>query len=407
MVVSGLKIRVKLTKLKEFDIKLSQTKKVLYIAPFSQKLLGAEESDIRSGVQILQTFKKIYIYTAFINLESGQIYFNDQSATQLLKSSLLDRVNFYMHYFSSPDYTLRQGFTFKNFLIIKNLCKNLNINIVITNTTSTFLFGRQKKIRHVHRSVAFEPVYCLKAVSNPVKAFFHSIVKILTVFKELQAHTILSISPRDKKYYSFAKKIFFKRTHLMVMPLRQFYYSNKVKHNLDLTSDLKIAFLGSTYNVLHNKKSLYFILQSIDFNFLSINKFTLNLYGSKFPSNIETSQNIIINSWIDNINEVYEVNHCFLVPYFLNSGMQSKVFEPLIMGRILICDTRSISGYDFEPFEHFIPAKNELDFRNGLKWIIENPNRALKIAENARIRASEIIGKQAIVEQTRKCLTFY
>ncbi len=401
-----MQIRVNLTELKEFDTKLSQTKKVLYIAPYSQKLLGAEESDIKSGVQILQTFQKIDIFAAFISLDSGQIYMNNQPVTQLLKSSLLDRVNFSVKYLSSPDYTLRQGYTFKNFLIMKNLCKDLNINIVITNTTSTFLFGRQKKICHLHRSVAFEPIYCLKTVSNPLKALFHSLVKLLTVFKELQAHTILSISPRDKKYYKFAKKIFFKRTNLMVMPLRQFHYSTKVKHNLDLTNDLKIAFLGSTYNVLHNKKSLYFILESINLSFLSTNKFTLNLYGSKFPSNIETSQNIIVNSWVENINEVYEKNHCFLVPYFLNSGMQSKVFEPLIMGRILICDTRSISGYDFRPFEHFIPAKNELDFRNGLKWILENPNQALKMAKNARVKANEIIGKRAIVEQTKKLLDF-
>jgi len=390
--------------LKESDNKLSQTIKVLYIAPYSQKLLGAEENDIKSGEQILQTFKKIEIITILINLGSGQLYLNNQAVTHLPESRLLDRVNFAKNYLSSPDYTLRQGYTFKNFLIVKNLCKELNIKIVLTNTTSTFLFGRQKKICHVHRSVAFEPIYCLKSVSNPLIAVFHALMKLLTVFKELQAHTILSISPRDKKYYNFVKKILFKQTHLLVMPLRQFYFSTEVKHQLNLTKDLKIAFLGSTYNVLHNRKSLYFILESLNSSFLGVNRFTLNLYGSKFPIDIEASQNIVVNSWVENINDVYEKNHCFLVPYFLNSGMQSKVFEPLIMGRILICDKRSISGYDFKPFEHFIPAESGSDFRNGLKWVMENSNAALELANNARVKAHEIIGKREIVEQTSRLL---
>jgi len=390
--------------LKESDNKLSQTINVLYIAPYSQKLLGAEENDIKSGEQILQTFKKIEIITILINLGSGQLYLNNQAVTHLPESRLLDRVNFAKNYLSSPAYTLRQGYTFKNFLIVKNLCKELNIKIVLTNTTSTFLFGRQKKICHVHRSVAFEPIYCLKSVSNPLIAVFHALMKLLTVFKELQAHTILSISPRDKKYYNFVKKILFKQTHLLVMPLRQFYFSTEVKHQLNLTKDLKIAFLGSTYNVLHNRKSLYFILESLNLSFLGVNRFTLNLYGSKFPIDIEASQNIVVNSWVENINDVYEKNHCFLVPYFLNSGMQSKVFEPLIMGRILICDKRSISGYDFKPFEHFIPAESGSDFRNGLKWVMENPNAALELANNARVKAHEIIGKREIVEQTSRLL---
>ena len=84
--------------------------------------------------------------------------------------------------------------------------------------------------------------------------------------------------------------------------------------------------------------------------------------------------------------------------------MQSKVFEPLIRGRVLICDPRVLSDYPFQPFQHYIPAKTGKDFADAITWLLANPNEANKISKNARTFAQQILGKQHILDQTAKLI---
>ena len=64
----------------------------------------------------------------------------------------------------------------------------------------------------------------------------------------------------------------------------------------------------------------------------------LSIYGRKIPEFDSLFHNIKIHNWVESIEQIYQKNDCFLAPYFLGSGMQSKVFEPLLAGKLLICD---------------------------------------------------------------------
>ena len=59
--------------------------------------------------------------------------------------------------------------------------------------------------------------------------------------------------------------------------------------------------------------------------------------------------------------------------------MQSKVFEPLLFGKILICDPRVLSGFKFIAFKHYIPARDAEEFYKAIIWIQDNPIKAIKI----------------------------
>jgi spore maturation protein CgeB len=274
----------------------------------------------------------------------------------------------------------------------------MEINTVFTNTTSTVLFGRQSYAKHVFRSVSFEPIYVLKAVDNIVVALVHSLLKILSIHNELSAKIILSISPRDAKYYRIISSKT-KKNKIIVLPLRQFYLYKKINKLNSIKSTLEIGFLGSTYNVLHNRKSFEFILSNISSEFLSENNVNLNIYGRKIPKANKEIRNIKIHNWIANIEEIYKINHCFLVPYFLGSGMQSKVFEPLLAGKLLICDPRVLSGYSFKPYKHFIPAQSPEDFLNAILWIKNNILEATQIGERAARESFRLIGPSVIYRQ--------
>ena len=49
-----------------------------------------------------------------------------------------------------------------------------------------------------------------------------------------------------------------------------------------------------------------------------------------------------------------------------------KSFKPSLAEKLLICDPRVLSGYNFKPYEHFEPAQSPDDFLNTILWIKNN-----------------------------------
>ena len=366
--------------------------------PLSNVAFGAEEKDLHSGVELLKSIKNLDIFVVKIDLKQKTIHHEIDRQKLVHRFSWKDRVKFLIIKLGAFDNAMRQAYTYENYKLVIQIIKFLDIDTVFTNTTSTVLFGRQNYAKHVFRSVSFEPIYVLKAVDNIILALVHSLMKILSIHNELSANTILSISPRDAKYYRIisARK---KKHKIVILPLRQFYLHKKTNKLNRIKSTLEIGFLGSTYNVLHNRKSYEFILRNISNEFLSIHNVNLNIYGRKIPKLNDKFHNIKIHNWVSDIEQIYKTNYCFLVPYFLGSGMQSKVFEPLLSGKLLICDPRVLSGYSFKPYEHFVPAQSPDDFLNAILWIKSNVLEANQIGRAAAKESFRLIGPNVIYNQ--------
>lgn len=372
--------------------------KILYLLPYSEKIFGAEEQDLSAGIDVLNYYQNIECIVIKVDLKN-KVLLGDLSTNQnSLKLSIKDILKFIFIKFTTLDHAMTQAYTYKNYGLILTLIREKKIDIVFTNTTSCVLFGIQSYSRHLFRSVSFEPIYTLKTVRNRFKALLHSIVKLLSVHKELMADTILCISPRDLSYYKFASLNL--KFNLIVMPLRQFFNYNSKTKKYTIMGRLNIGFLGSTYNVLHNLKSYEFVVQKIPNSFWITNNLYLNIYGRKITMSIPKVKNINIHHWVKSIDRIYSKNQVFLVPFYLSSGMQSKVFEPLIRGRLLICDPRVLSSYTFKPYVHYIPASSPKDFMNAILWVQSNFESASKIAHNGEKHAQRIISKKYILSQT-------
>ena len=231
------------------------------------------------------------------------------------------------------------------------------------------------------------------------------VLKIFTVLKEIQSDLIFTISPRDNRYYNLTSQVTLRKSNTHVLPLRHFSYLEKFSNNRFENKNMNIAFLGSTYKVLHNERSLNYLLNALSDDFLNSNSMKFNIYCRKTPDILKSkhsSRSVVFHNWVEDIMEVYELNQVFLVPNFLNSGMQSKVFEPLMAGRILMCDPKVLSGYDFKAFQHYIPARNSLEFKKNLLWLGENPHEFTTISQNARLRSLELIGPKIIDDSIKK-----
>lgn len=380
---------------------------VLYLYPYSNGHKGAEEQDLAAGLKYLVENKNIRVFPVSVDLSNKKLLFNFDIIFTPLKIKFKTIISYWWHYITSPDFTLRQSLTLNNFNQIRELCKVLQIDILYTNTTSTFIYGIQKNRKHFHRSICFEPIYTLRTVKNPIKKIIHFFLKIFTVWKELQCDVIFAISPRDNKYYRISSSFFLSKSSIKVLPLRQFYYLKKFSPNRFAKKFINIGFMGSTYNVLHNERSLKYLLSIMSEEFLGSNNFIFNIYGKKIPVSITSkysSKNIVFHAWVENIDSVYEKVQIFIVPNFLNSGMQSKVFEPLVAGRVLLCDPKVLSNYDFQSYKHYLPSRNSIEFKKNLIWVKENKFAAEILSRQAGERASELIGSEKISNTIDKTL---
>lgn len=305
---------------------------ILYVMPFAGISEGAEEQDLISGLRILKSISNVNTHEIRINPHDKRIVsrFNNNIFSQKLTNT--DKIRYVFNLLTTLDRAQRQAYTYNNFRVVINSIKYLEIDIIVTNTISMVLFGRQSYAKHIFRSIGFEPIYVLKTVPNRLLAFFHSLSKFISIFNELSASQIWVISPRDSRFYNRIS-LFRIRGKIHIIPLRQFFFSEIIKSTPKSVKNLKAGFLGSTFNVLHNKKSFNFIIEMFRKNSKNLSRVNLNVYGKKIPKEFSSTPQVKICNWVNDINEIYKENDCFLVPYFLGSGMQSKVFEPLVKGR--------------------------------------------------------------------------
>jgi hypothetical protein len=371
--------------------------RILYIRPFSKRAYGAEEKDLESGLLLLKNETFFKVYDIRIDLKNKSIISDLTSQEIDYKLNLIEKLKFFINKCTVFDNAMKQSYTYNNYITILKLTKILDIDVIVTNTTCTVLFGDYRKIKHIFRSVSFEPIYVFKTVDKRLKAILHSFLKLISIRKEFKANVILSISPRDARYYRFVGRLF-PSTKIEILPLRQLFTTTRKVISNKSSSDFSFAFLGSTYNVLHNKKSFDFVLNNIPPNFWIENHINLNIYGRKIPEVGVLPPNIVIHNWVEDIEEIYNQNIGFLVPFFLASGMQSKVFEPLIRGKVLICDPRVLSGYKFQPFKHYLPAKTGDDFMNAILMVKNSSKLSSSLSLNAAKQSEEIIGSKIFVK---------
>jgi len=151
---------------------------VLYISPFSPKAYGAEEQDLEAGIAQLRLDTSLEVFSLKVNLDTQELIVELNFKLKKYRKNFSHYIRYASRLLSSPDNTLRQAYTFENYFKIIRIVNELEIDVIFTNTTSTLLFGKVSGIKHVHRSVGFEPIYVLNSVDNKLKSFFHSVVKI-------------------------------------------------------------------------------------------------------------------------------------------------------------------------------------------------------------------------------------
>ena len=365
---------------------------------------GAEQQDLMAGIRLLRELPDLSVKWLSLDLTNGEIFDNDNSnklpLSKLKFSSILHFVKYKTIAF---DRAMRKPFRLYTLNNLDNYITLNKIDLIITTTNSTVLYGLASGKFHIFRSQNYEPLHSLGEVESRTKARIHSFLKYLSVWLELKANIIWAVSPRDMHLYKSHVRAS-KKSTVLTVPSMQFVISdirntdNLQKRQIDL---LKVGFLGSTYSVLHNRRGLENIIKAFTLinSQTDMGSFLLNVYGQKAEQFLhDIPENVRLNGWVNDIDQIYEENDVFVVPYVGGAGMQSKVFEPLYRGKLLICDPRTLAGYDFTDKKHFLTAKNSQEIIFQLQWAKQNNKECQSISFAARKKALDLFGREHVTK---------
>jgi len=271
------------------------------------------------------------------------------------------------------------------------------LNLISSNSSLLGVSLTIKTHKRVSRSVNFEPLHYLQENYFSFKLPIVFLLKIWATFIERIFCDVLSISPNDLQNYRRFPS--FKR--LSVLPLQQLQEVEPQPVQMSQTI-LQIGYLGSTYNVKHNREGFKFVVEGVAKNF-ELSNVHFNIYGVKSPSGSYPS-NVTIHGWVEPISSIYELNHVFLVPYLGGTGQQSKFFEPLCWGKLVIANPSAAAGYSIKPNLHYLPALSVAEFSKVISRLAEGAINEKSILQAARVECLERFSKSSNLNTLRKSL---
>ncbi len=267
---------------------------------------------------------------------------------------------------------------------------------------SLYHLAEKNNIPIITRSINYEPNHFLDEDGRTILNYIKSIPKFLSERKVVKSSDLVcSITPLEEKIYI---KLGAKNT--ITLPLRGL---PGLPEHIFRVNDGKVNlfFMGSTYNVSHNKNAALFIIDSIAPALASISpKFNIYITGSKLRSDIETRlpSNVIYKGFVKDLDVFLNDMDIAIVPSLFGAGMQQKIFEPLMRGFPTITSNRGIAEYPFVDGVDFLNADTVDEYISCIKKLSSDYESSVRIGKAAREKSLEIFNQSATDEKLSQAL---
>lgn len=94
--------------------------------------------------------------------------------------------------------------------------------------------------------------------------------------------------------------------------------------------------------------------------------------------------------------DAYEV---MIVPLFSGSGLRIKIIEAMALGKLVISTGIGIRGIQAKPDEHILVADDAATFQEKIKWTLQHPDEAKRIAEQGKALAIQFYERNAVYQR--------
>ena len=349
---------------------------------------GGEENDISGGLDIYKNIAENVVTITISNsqhdIKSEYVKLNSGKPKTRMKKN--PQIKFIVKYlllkFLVIDPSMRENTKLKYCRKVQEICDLFPEAIIINETSGMFPLSIFSK-RRISRSNNFEPIHSFRE-NIGFKKYLYFVPKITGVLLERLLSNIFVISSQDLRYY----KYFWSPKKICVVPLRNLIMANRnIYYSENNTGVYGIAYLSSTFNVRHNGDGVKFLVNKV-FSRPGMDDLELNIYGSKISS-VFGRKNVVIHGWIDDIEEIYKNNSIFLA-VFGGTGQQSKIFEPMSRGKVVILNPKLVKNQNLVSGTHYLSASNENEYVRHILDLKLNPIKSQEIGHNAFAYCKEL-----------------
>lgn len=260
---------------------------------------------------------------------------------------------------------------------------------------------RKMRVPIVTRSINFEPVHFLDEDGWGFVNIIRSLPKFVgEMLVSRWSNVLFSITPKELKIYSML------RAHAINLPLRGLPQKFEVlSRNIDKHKQINLGFTASSYNVKHNLGALKFLLDKV-LPQISVD-FRLYITGSKLPEDIKKNlpERVSYLGFTPSLEEFWEGVDIAIMPSLFGSGMQQKVFEPLVRGVPTVTSARAIAGYPFIDGVHFVSAYSAEDFAQAINDLANNIEKRKYISHNSSELSSQLFSQDRLDSIIREGLS--
>jgi len=390
-------------------------KRILVITPrFPLPALGACEKDRFEGIKQLkrlgfdvQVVGKAFDFQSKKDIEDFSCQY-DIPVTLLpyesqKKKDGFERLFFYFKRFINPFYWDGAAYEYahkETISTVKKITDEWKPNAAWFDYTYLWpLYGifQKRKIPIITRSINFEPTHFLeedgRTFGNYLKFLPKLISELITIRK---SDFLFAITPDEEKVYKKygAKKV-------AILPLRGLPRCLRERHTFQQKEPLNVFFMGSTYNVRHNKEALRLILKDIAPRVIRAHPRAFKFYilGTKVPEEFNQYFNeyvVYAGRKLDKeLDDFLDIMDIALIPSLMGAGMQQKIFEPLCCGIPTIISPRGMAGYHFDENKHLLFARTSNEFTEALTRLRDVLLRK-KLSENAQKLSQELFSQEKI-----------
>lgn len=317
------------------------------------------------------------------------------------KRSLFKKAAFHLKRFLFPVYLDGAAYEFSHDAIqneVKRVCAQWHPDIAWCDYTYTWpvqMLVKKSGIPVITRAINFEPHHFLEEKGYTLINYIKAAAKLLGELRTVYCSSVIfSINPMEERTYKRlgAKKVY-------NLPLRGLPKMLRESHHVRKNAPLHVVFLGSTYTVSHNLKTLIFICRDIvpKVNELYPNKFIFHVLGKKAPKNLLNSspKNIVFEGHVEDLDSAMDNMDIALVPSLFGAGMQQKIFEPLGRGIPTISSARGLVGYPFVNDEHILLAEHAKDFVDQIGRLLDPELRARLSSSSIKV-SSEMFSQDNV-----------
>jgi polysaccharide biosynthesis protein PslH len=130
----------------------------------------------------------------------------------------------------------------------------------------------------------------------------------------------------------------------------------------------------------------------------------LVIVGAHLPSNVlqTSNENITLTGYVPDLTPYLDRATLIAVPLRWGGGMRVKVLEALAAGKALVASSRAVEGLDLVDGAQVVLAESDDEFVRAIVDLLQNPQRRLLLAAQARAWASKHLSWERVAEEYEK-----